>query len=99
MENFKAVDNPQQNSAYEFGFIQAAKLTLQKLIDYTAADPDPKKSGYSILILSVLMNHCNEMPIVTDCGKYSLDTSQDPNKIVFDWKEDKRAEMLDLLNS
>jgi len=98
MENVK--DNPQHNAAYQFGFIQAMKLQLQKLIDLTGSEKDPATGGHYVVITSTLMNYANGMPTVIECGKFRLDiTTNEKATIVFDWLEDKKKEMLDLLNS
>ena len=98
MENVK--DNPQHNAAYEFGFIQAMKLMLQKLVERVGNERDPATGGHYVVILSILIKHCNEMPLVVECGKFRLDIKLTPvSTMVFDWIPAKREQMLDLLNS
>jgi len=97
MENVK--DNPQHNAAYQFGFIQAIKLQLQKLTDRVATEPDPATGGHYVVILSILINHANEMPTVVECGRFKMEITSPKATIVFEWIETKKKEMLDLLNS
>ena len=99
MELLKIPDHPGHNAAYQFGFIQAIKIQLQRMYDEVSSEPDPATGGHYVVALSILMNHANGLPTIAECGKFRMDLTAVPDaKIVFDWKEGKRNELLNHLN-